>query len=222
MNIQAVAALIESRSKFVNHSSDSEAQHSLTAVTGTLDTLLPDLPLLDLKKSRRRYVECRKVLQTPEETQKLLSVVENFRDKDGSGHKLQDRLLAEQKSEHGLWQWDLYSKDIYLSRRDPLHPYVTFYGGHIVSDDILHSRVERTAISTHAACCFKMQVENRTLGRNTLNEGPLCTQTLPWLFNSCREPNLGVNKRRRYPGHGHIVVLRRGHVFKLEPRKQKR
>ena len=219
-NIQAVAALIESRSKLINQGSGSKAQDLSKADLSSPDTVLSDLPLPDLKESLRKYVECRKCFQTPEEFQKTLSAVERFQDKDGLGCKLQARLAARQESEHDPWQWRLYAEDIYLSRRDPLHPYVIFYGGHIVSDELLHSQVERASIITHAAFIFKVQVESGTLETNTLNEEPLCMRTVPWLFNSCREPHVAVDQMRRYPGHDHVAILRRGHVFRMKLRNE--
>ena len=182
----------------------------------TLNIKLPSLPLPSLEDSFGQYVDSRRCFLSPEELERTLSAIEDFQRLDGLGRKLQIRLKARQE-DLGIdnWQWDLYAQDIYLSRRDPIHPYITFYGGYIVSEKI-HSQVERAVIISVAAFAFKAKIESGTLEQNMLNEEPLCMATLPWLFNSCREPHPGVDQMRHYSNHDYAVVLRRGQVFRVE------
>ena len=112
------------------------------------------------------------------------------------------------------WQGDLYAKNIYLERRDPIHPFVTFYGGHLVTESV-YSQADRAALLTAVAFNFKQRLERGQIEQDYVNEEPSCMSSMQWLFNACREPAVGVDKIRKYPGNNYIMALRHGHIFKI-------
>ncbi len=80
-----------------------------------------------------------------------------------------------------------------------------------------HSQAERAAAITRGLCEFKRDRDLGNLEPDFLGERPNCGNSLSWLFNAVREPNLGCDKMmRKYPGNEYIAVLRRGHLFKVE------
>ena len=67
-----------------------------------------------------------------------------------------------------------------------------------------------------AAHDFKLQIEQGQVPPDYLREIPLCMESLNWIFNATREPHVGVDQVRKYPGSEFMVVLRRGHIFRVD------
>ncbi|EON99623.1 putative mycocerosic acid synthase protein [Phaeoacremonium minimum UCRPA7] len=105
-------------------------------------------------------------------------------------------------------------KALHIKRRYPLAPFSNFLGTHFDSV-IPHSQAERAAVLTRSLCEFKRDRDAGNLEPDFLGERPNCGHSLSWLFNAVREPNIGCDKLRSYPGNEHVAVLRRGHLFKV-------
>lgn len=182
------------------------------------DMRLPQLPVPDLKSSLQLYLGSRRYYLSQEELESTSNAIQEFQQEGGLGQELQNRLLTRSR-DPGVdnWQHDVYTEQIYLKRRDPIHPFGIFYGGHLVGN-ISHSQAERAAIISAAVFAFKQQVEAGTLERDCMNGEPLCMNSLHWLFNANREPHTGTDKMRKFPGNDYLVALRRGHVFKVFPK----
>ncbi|KAL6229896.1 hypothetical protein BDW75DRAFT_224088 [Aspergillus navahoensis] len=45
---------------------------------------------------------------------------------------------------------------------------------------------------------------------------PQCMYLHGWLFNSFREPVVGLDQMRKLPSRDYIAVLRRGHLFRVD------
>jgi acyl carrier protein len=178
---------------------------------------LPGLPLPDLDNTLQMYLDSRRCFLSSEELSRTTSAIGDFLQEGGLGRNLQGRLMDRLRDPNtDGWQWDLYAKDIYLARRDPIHPFTTFYSGHPVSDSIYHSQTERAAIVSAAAYTFKNKLNTATLEPNQLNGEPLCMDTLNWLFNSSREPGVGFDVMRNTPRNDYLVALRHGHMFRID------
>ena len=132
-----------------------------------------------------------------------------------SGRLLQEKLEGRREA-LGIdnWQYDLQVSGVYLRRRMPIHPFSTFYGVHLLTKQA-HSQANRATIITEAAHAFQRKLEANELDPDYLNGERLCAQSLNWLFNACREPLRNVDKIRKHERNKYLVILRRGHVFKI-------
>ena len=232
-SIRSLASLVASRSKFIldKVKSMSHDQHkhgnqlSVSSniekrpVTGKKPTFsnngLPTLPLPDLDNTLSMYLDSRKYFLSQKELAHTSKVIADFLQVGGFGRELQGRLEARLRdSSIENWLSEPYSDKIYLERRDPIHTTGTFFGGHLVNG-VLHTQAERAAVLSIAALMFKHSLEAGTVECDTLNGEPICMESLRWLFNTVREPRIGVDKMLRSPGHDYIIALRRGHIFKI-------
>jgi hypothetical protein len=80
---------------------------------------------------------------------------------------------------------------------------------------IPHTQVERAAVITLAAFDFQKKLVANEVEPYWYFGMSSCTWQWRWLFNACREPGVDGDKMRMYDGQDYIVVLRRGHVFKV-------
>ncbi|KAL8705707.1 MAG: hypothetical protein Q9201_001182 [Fulgogasparrea decipioides] len=175
---------------------------------------LSALPLPDLEETLHVYRECLRCYRTSEELKVTSDACQEFLN-EGFGYKLQDRLRARAEDPTiDCWQTDLYASNIYLKRRDPVHPFTIFYGGHILTQNPI-SQAKKAATIVVAAFDFRRQVLSGAVAEDELHGNVLCSESWAWLFNACREPDEHVDKMRKYPGNDYVVVLRRGHMFKL-------
>lgn len=180
---------------------------------------LPALPLPDLENTLLMYQESLRSSRTSEELKVAEDAIQEFLD-EGSGNKLQDRLRARADDPTlNSWQNELYASNIYLQRRDPVHPFTTFYGGHLLTENPI-GQAQKAAIISAVAYNFRDQVLSGSSESDKLHGEALCKESWAWLFNACREPNVRADKMRKYPDNDHAVVLRRGHIFKIAWRDQ--
>lgn len=175
---------------------------------------LQRLPIPDLSSTLDLYITSARPFLTTEQLQHTSITVEQFR--GGIGQQLQQRLIdRSQDSRLDNWQYQLQVDCIYLKRRAPLHPYSTFYGVYVVTN-APHSQAERAALISMAAFNFKQSLEAGGLEQDHMNEEPLCMDSLQWLFNTTREPGIGIDKICKYPGNDYVVAIRRGQFFKVQ------
>ena len=70
---------------------------------------------------------------------------------------------------------------------------------------------------------FRQQLKLGQLAPESTKEGPICVDTYRWMFDCCRVPGQPADWSVSYAREGdrgdsgHVVVLRRGRVWKLEP-----
>ena len=174
---------------------------------------LPGLPLPNLKDTLDLYLRSASPFLSDKEFEITSLAIRAFQ--EGHGQKLQKRLLERyQDPRIDNWQHDLQVNAVYLKRRDPVHPYGTFYSSHLLTDPP-HSQAERAAVISAAAYEFKQRLDSDEIEQDYLNGEPICMQSLQWLFNTTRQPGLDIDKVCKYPGNNYLVALRRGHIFKI-------
>lgn len=174
---------------------------------------LPALPLPNIEDSIDLYLTSARAFLNATEFERTSEAARVFKRK--SGRLLQEKLESRHKAlEIDNWQYDLQVSGVYLRRRMPIHPFGTFYGVHLLTNRP-HSQAERAAIIAETAYVFQRKLEAGELDSDYLNGERLCPQSLNWLFNACREPHRNVDKIRKHEGNQYLVVLRRGHVFKI-------
>ncbi|KAL8722143.1 MAG: hypothetical protein Q9181_007554 [Wetmoreana brouardii] len=123
--------------------------------------------------------------------------------------------LANTLALHQDWLSNLYNAHVYLKNRAPVNPFQLFYGSHTASL-VQHSHTQRAAIIATAAIEFRTLIDANQVKVDMLNERPLCMDPLDWMFNASRAPHVGVDEMRQFPGHDYMVVMRRGHYFKVD------
>ncbi|KAL8653880.1 MAG: hypothetical protein Q9226_003662 [Calogaya cf. arnoldii] len=232
-NTWTLAHLVASRSALVNHPPDDTTHDAhrgqygsnigteqgirgpQNMTTWSSTEKLPGLLLPELRPSLDLYVESRRCFLSPRELRHTSDTIVEALQAGGIGRKLQNRLEA-RFSDSMIQNWlsEPYSRKIYLERRDPIHPCGTFYGGHLLIEEA-HSQIQRGAIIAKAAYNFKLSLEAGRVPQDVLNGEPVCMESLHWLFDAVRKPGIGVDRMAKSSKSKHMIVMRRGHLFRV-------
>ena len=181
-------------------------------------TNLPKLPLPSLESSLEVFFQSVYAFGSHNDHERVRDAIVEFLLPDGIGRKLQARLthLANDPKIDN-WFYDIHNDLFYLKRRAPLRPWVNFFGSHALSE-IPHSQAQRAALITLSAFAFKQKLDRGDVEPDMWNDKPLCMESLNWMFNAERIPGDGRDNTFRFPGNDHIVVLRHGHICKIDLR----
>jgi len=126
--------------------------------------------------------------------------------------------LVDRKNDPSIENWilEIVTRTIYLDRRYSLVK-SNIGGSHkLLHEGLQHSQTERAAVITVAMLEFKQKFESGQMEPAYLNEVPLCMRGHDWFFNSCREPRQDVDTTNKFPSNNELVVMYRGHLFKLQ------
>lgn len=83
--------------------------------------------------------------------------------------------------------------------------------------------LHRAASIVRAVMLFRQQLKLGQLPPEATKEGPICVDTYRWMFDCCRVPGQPADWSVSYAREGdrgdsgHVIVLRRGRVWKIEP-----
>ncbi|KAL9095179.1 MAG: hypothetical protein Q9165_002435 [Trypethelium subeluteriae] len=178
--------------------------------------LLPQLPLPELEHSLDLYVEAMTPFCSSDDLAVTRNAVSEFLEPNSLGQELQKRLLQRLTDPQiDAWQFDLYTKHVYLNARAPVNPFQQF-GGSFSTKSISYSQAVQAAMISTAMYEFKIRAEADNLGPDQLNGIPLCMSSLEWIFNATREPHAQVDQMQKYSSCDFMIVLRRGHILKVE------
>ncbi|RDW64263.1 hypothetical protein BP5796_10765 [Coleophoma crateriformis] len=233
-SLVALARTVTSRSKLVNDDlqgpNESDEAPPVALPDDTVDEIeevseyrccrfaktFPKYPIMDLDKALRDLLEDVRPFATPEELVEVHKNIIEFK-APGSVARQTYQQLAERASDPDIdnWLFDLQIDGVWLKRRFPLAPFQNFLATHHNSK-IPHQQAERAALIATTAFKFKQAVESDVLEPHWYFGVPSCMDTWQWLFNATREPGKGQDKMRKFPGNDYCVVLRRGHVFKVD------
>ncbi|KAL4900464.1 hypothetical protein BDW74DRAFT_188294 [Aspergillus multicolor] len=181
---------------------------------------LPRHPLVDLDEAITDLLNCiSHFAHTQEEHAELRRKAHALSAPGGLGRKLYSQLRA-QADDPSVESWIAgpLLKAMYLKRRYPIVPFSSFLGTHFDSA-VPHTQAQRAAALTRSLAEFKHDLDSKKLKPDFLGERPNCGYSLTWLFNALREPGVSSDRMVRYPGVGHVAVLRRGHLFRLSLRE---
>ncbi|KAL2132992.1 hypothetical protein VTI74DRAFT_3062 [Chaetomium olivicolor] len=177
--------------------------------------ILPRYPLVGLDEALDYFMDNTGHFCTPQELEKLAEAVDELRQPDGPARKAHARLVElYNDASMDSWMYDLISDSVYLKRPHPVAPFSNVMGTHFDSP-LPHTQVERAAVVTLAAFEFQKKVVAYEVEPYWYFGMSSCTWQWRWLFNACREPGIDGDKMRMYDGQDYIIVLRRGHVFKV-------
>ncbi|RKF79527.1 Carnitine O-acetyltransferase, mitochondrial [Golovinomyces cichoracearum] len=178
---------------------------------------LPRLPVPSLEETAARYLKSVHPLLSTSEYESTTRAVRDFLKPGGIGRKLQARLVARRESpEIKNWVYEWWNDSAYLSYRDPVVPYVSYFYSHR-DDRKRRDPSKRAAAISTAVLEFKKQVDERSIEPEYMKKMPLSMESYQWMFNACRIPKRPADEPIKYSRHDnkHILVMRKNQIFKI-------
>jgi len=178
---------------------------------------LPRLPVPTLEQTAQRYIKTLRPLLSNSELEASTKAVEEFIAPNGPGRKLQEKLLARREdSKHKNWLYDWWNDAAYLSYRDPVVPYVSYFYSHR-DDRRRRDPAKRAAAISTAVLEFKKQVDQGTLEPEYMKGRPICMDSYKWMFNASRVAAKPADFPIKFdPAQNkHILVIRKNQFFKV-------
>lgn len=178
---------------------------------------LPRLPVPTLEETAARYVKSLHPLLSPVEYAASKKAVDEFIKPGGVGQKLQEKLIARRENPNiKNWLYEWWNDVAYLSYRDPVVPYVSYFYSHR-DDRRRRNPAKRAAALTTAALEFKKQVDTGSLEPEYMKKLPICMDSYKWMFNTSRVPAKPADHPVKYDpkDHKHIIVIRKNQFFKV-------
>ncbi|TGJ84507.1 hypothetical protein E0Z10_g4276 [Xylaria hypoxylon] len=165
---------------------------------------LPRLPVPTLEETAARYVKSIHPLLSPVEFAASKKAVDEFI-RPGAGG-------PEDKN----WIYEWWNDAAYLSYRDPVVPYVSYFYSHR-DDRRRRNPAKRAAAITTSTLEFKKQVDSGTLEPEYMKKLPICMDSYKWMFNASRVPARPADHPVKFDpkDHKHIIAIRRNQFFKI-------
>jgi carnitine O-acetyltransferase len=179
---------------------------------------LPRLPVPSLEETSARYLKSIHPLLNKDEYAASEKAVAAFRKEGGLGQTLQKRLLARRDDpKHKSWIYDWWNNDAYLTYRDPVVPYVSYFYS-FRDDRRRRNPAKRAATITTAALEFKRQVDEASLEPEYMRKLPMSMSVYRFMFNTSRVAAEPADYPIQYghKGNQHIVVIRKNQFFKVD------
>ncbi|KAI9901488.1 hypothetical protein N3K66_003305 [Trichothecium roseum] len=178
---------------------------------------LPRLPVPTLEETGKRYLKTLDPLLTREELASSKAAVEEFIRPGGVGAKLQEKLIAKRedpKTKNWIYEW--WNDAAYLSYRDPVVPYVSYFYSHR-DDRQRRDPAKRAAAITTSVLEFKKQVDGGTLEPEYMKKLPICMDSYKWMFNASRVAARPADHPVKYSPdvNKHIIAIRKNQFFKI-------
>ncbi|KAI0352129.1 carnitine acetyl transferase [Trametes cingulata] len=197
----------------------------LPGPTFAAQSSLPRLPVPALVETLAKLKDSlRPIAWSDSEYAEAVKAVDQFAQSEYA-HELQRRLqqrAAEPDRLHWLEEWwDDWS---YMGFRESVVINVSYYYG--FKDHPSHlpqTPVHRAASIVRAGMLFREQYKLGQVPPEATKEGPICMDSWRWMFDCSRVPGPEVDwcvthaKEGDRGRSGHVVVLHRGRVWKLEP-----
>lgn len=178
---------------------------------------LPKLPVPTLEETAKRYLKSLQPLLSEAEFKASKTAVEDFTKPGGVGQKLQEKLIA--RREHPgtkNWIYEWWNDAAYLSYRDPVVPYVSYFYSHR-DDRTRRDPAKRAAAITTSVLEFKKQVDAGTLEPEYMKKLPICMDSYKWMFNASRVAAVPADYPVKFDpsANKHIVAVRKNQFFKI-------
>ncbi|KAI1324168.1 acyltransferase ChoActase/COT/CPT [Xylariaceae sp. FL0255] len=178
---------------------------------------LPKLPVPTLQETTARYVKTLGPLLSPVELEASEKVVAEFIQPGGVGEKLQKKLIAKRDDPNTKnWIYEWWNDAAYLSYRDPVVPYVSYFYSHR-DDRRRRNPAKRAAAITTATLEFKKQVDAGTLEPEYMKKLPICMDSYKWMFNASRVAAKPADHPIKFDpkDHKYIIAIRKNQFFKI-------
>ncbi|KAG9244198.1 acyltransferase ChoActase/COT/CPT [Calycina marina] len=178
---------------------------------------LPKLPVPTLEETAARYLKTLHPLLSESELKESTKAVQEFIKPGGVGSKLQEKLLARREDpKHKNWIYEWWNDAAYLSYRDPVVPYVSYFYSYRDDRRRRDPALRAAAIST-SVLEFKKQVDEGTLEPEYMKGLPISMDSYKYMFNCSRLPAKPADYPINYPPaeNKHILVVRKNQFFKV-------
>jgi carnitine O-acetyltransferase len=190
--------------------------HSKGAMLRFEDSL-PRLPVPTLEETAKRYLKSVHPLLSKSEYDATTKAVNDFVAPGGAGETLQKRLVARREDpETKNWIYEWWNDAAYMSYRDPVVPYVSYFYSHR-DDRKRRNPAKRAAAITTAALEFKKMVDSGSLEPEYMKKLPIAMSSYEWMFNCSRVPKEGsdTSVKFNFKENQHIVVVRKNQFWKV-------
>ncbi|KAB5577906.1 putative polyketide synthase [Coniochaeta sp. 2T2.1] len=150
------------------------------------------------------------------ELEKTRAAVETLRRPGGLGQRLQARLeeLSGNQGENNEVV-DMYVRNKWLRGRDWRPRLRNFFATLPRQDSLRCRQAEQAARLSLAAYGYKLALDGGFVRQDVYNGEALDMATVTWLFGTNRTPALGCDRMDRFPESDHVVVMKRGHAYKV-------
>jgi len=178
---------------------------------------LPKLPVPTLEETAKRYLKSLHPLLSASEYEHSKKAVEEFIKPGGPGPKLQEKLVA--RREHPdtkNWIYEWWNDAAYLSYRDPVVPYVSYFYSHR-DDRTRRDPAKRAAAISTSVLEFKKMVDSGTLEPEYMKKLPIDMDSYKWMFNASRVAAHPKDHPVKFNAdeHKYIVAIRKNQFFKI-------
>ncbi|KAF4125320.1 hypothetical protein GMORB2_4160 [Geosmithia morbida] len=178
---------------------------------------LPKLPVPTLEETGKRYLKSLRPLLSTSEFETSKKAVEEFIKPGGVGSTLQEKLIAlREKPDTKNWLYEWWNDAAYLSYRDPVVPYVSYFYSHR-DDRKRRDPAKRAAAISTSVLEFKKQVDAGTLEPEYMKKLPICMDSYKWMFNASRVAAHPKDYPVKYSAeeNKHIIAIRKNQLFKI-------
>ncbi|KAI9167271.1 Carnitine O-acetyltransferase [Paramyrothecium foliicola] len=178
---------------------------------------LPRLPVPTLDETAKRYLKSLQPLLSQAEFDKSKAAVEEFIKPGGAGSKLQNKLIQKREDPNTKnWLYEWWNDAAYLSYRDPVVPYVSYFYSHR-DDRRRRDPAKRAAAITTSVLEFKKLVDAGELEPEYMKKLPICMDSYQWMFNASRVAARPADHPIKFPAEGnqHIIAIRKNQFFKI-------
>ncbi|KAH6953260.1 acyltransferase ChoActase/COT/CPT [Fusarium avenaceum] len=179
---------------------------------------LPRLPVPTLEETAKRYLKSLHPLLSPSEYEASKKAIDEFVRPGGIGSKLQEKLVAKREDPNTKnWIYEWWNDAAYLSYRDPVVPYVSYFYSHR-DDRRRRDPSKRAAAITTSVLEFKKQVDAGVLEPEYMKKLPICMDSYQWMFNASRVAAKPADHPVKFSAeeNKHIIVIRKNQFFKIQ------
>lgn len=178
---------------------------------------LPKLPVPSLEETATKYLKTVEPFLNKEQLAATKQKVENFIQPGGAGEALQARLndFASGKDNWLAEFWDDYA---YMSYRDPVVPYVSYFFSHKdVNNVIGNDQLLKASLIAYYTIEFQEKVLDESLDPEVIKGNPYCMNAFKYMFNNSRVPAEGSDITQHYDGEANrfFIVIYKNNFYKV-------
>ncbi|KAM0354109.1 hypothetical protein ACHAPU_001144 [Fusarium lateritium] len=178
---------------------------------------IPRLPVPTLEETAKRYLKSLHPLLSSSEYEASKKAIDEFVRPGGVGSKLQEKLVAKRDDPNTKnWIYEWWNDAAYLSYRDPVVPYVSYFYSHR-DDRRRRDPAKRAAAITTSVLEFKKQVDTGVLEPEYMKKLPICMDSYQWMFNASRVAAKPADHPVKFSPeeNKHIIAIRKNQFFKI-------
>ncbi|KAL7941128.1 putative polyketide synthase [Trichoderma barbatum] len=196
-----------------------DASSDNDGVSGKREVALPKYPLQSLEQTLDIFLDSVGHISNAAELEHTHEAIDAFQTPDGLGQQLQAR-LARLSGDQGEKNEvvDMYVRNKWLRGREWRPRLRNFFATLPGQDTARQPQADQAAQISLGAYAYKSALDDGTIKQDYYNDQALDMATVYWLFSSNRTPAIGCDGYDRFPESDYIVVMKRGHVYKIPMR----